>query len=84
MDAGGPALYVTAHFRIEPKANKAHGQRVAVLLALAIQQTRLAQSLSEARIEVAWNLLQEEIASVGVAASINGKDQIWCRSRRIC
>jgi hypothetical protein len=77
MDAGGPPLYVNVHFRNEPPVSKSNAQSIADALASAIQQTNKPLCIDEGRMPVPWELLPEEIASVGVAASVDGKDRLW-------
>jgi hypothetical protein len=77
MDAGGPPLYITVHFRNEASVSKANAQSISDALVSAVLRTDLPRSLDEGRLKVSWQLLPEEIASVGIAASVDGKDCLW-------
>jgi hypothetical protein len=77
MDAGGPALYVTVHFRNEPGVSKANAQAISDALVLAVQRTNLPKSLNEGRTDVSWELLPEEIATISIYASVHENDCLW-------
>ena len=76
QSAGGPALYVSVHFRARHRLSKRLIDPLAHAIAEAVLAIDLAGSAT-AQVEVPWHRLPSQVVSIVAHPSINGRDQLW-------
>jgi hypothetical protein len=77
MNLGGPALYVSVHFRTPLSIAKRDVLGMARQLATAVLQTPAPNSIDEPSVSVAWDVLPPFIATIRISGSVDGQDRLW-------
>lgn len=75
--AGGPALYVTAHFGIHGRIAKSTIRPIAESLAAAVLSQEAPPSVGAEPVRVPHHMLPREIVQAMLFCSVDGEDKLW-------